>query len=202
MLIRFVGVLAGKTPAAYVIGATLLSVALFAFALIYLFLLARQHMDDDQATCSLWLLAAFPFSVFYGAIYTESLYLLGTVGAFYHFRRREFGWAAVFGVVVGLTRPNGFFICGPLAILALAERRNLRAWLAAAAPAAGVALYSLFVWRLAGNPIAWGLGHAAWGRHYGGLSRLVIERYGYISNAGMLQCVSAQQMRSCSTRWA
>ena len=32
-------------------------------------------------------MAAFPFALFYGALYTESLFLLGAVGAFYHFRR-------------------------------------------------------------------------------------------------------------------
>ena len=44
--------------------------------------------DDDRASYSVWLIATFPFALFYGAIYTESLYLLGAIGAFYHFRRR------------------------------------------------------------------------------------------------------------------
>ena len=37
------------------------------------------------------MLAAYPFALFFGALYTESLFLLAAVGAFYHFRRREFG---------------------------------------------------------------------------------------------------------------
>jgi hypothetical protein len=192
MLVRFVARLGGNGPAAYVLGATLVSVTLFILALVYFYLLAREELDADQAATAVWLLALFPFSVFYGAIYTESLYLLGALGAFYHFRRREFVRAACWGLLVGLTRPNGFFLCAPLGILLLSQLRDRRAWLAAAAPAAGVFLYCLFIWQLAGNPIAWAMGHAAWGRHYGGLSRLVIERYGYISNSGLLQYISLQ----------
>ena len=45
--------------------------------------------DEDAARYAVWLLAAYPFALFYGAIYTESLFLLGAVGAFYHLRRRE-----------------------------------------------------------------------------------------------------------------
>ena len=49
------------------------------------------------ASGAIWLLAAYPFAIFFGAIYTESLFLLGTVGAFYHFSRQQFGRAALLG---------------------------------------------------------------------------------------------------------
>src|SRR4029077_17995170 len=84
-------------------------------ALIYLFNLARDMLDDDHAVAALWLLAAYPFALFYSAYYTESLYLLGVAGAFLHFTRRQYWIAALWGLLVGLTRPNGFFLCVPLA---------------------------------------------------------------------------------------
>jgi hypothetical protein len=59
-------------------------------------------------------------------------------------------------------------------------------------PAVGTLLYSLFVWRLTGNPFAWAAGHAAWGRHYQGLSHLVTERYEYIWHQGVTAYVSQQ----------
>ncbi|HWF86463.1 MAG TPA: hypothetical protein VG222_16505, partial [Vicinamibacterales bacterium] len=74
---------------------------------------------------ALWLIAAFPVSLFYGAIYTESLYLAGAIGGFYHFRKRELGRAAAWAFVVGLTRPNGFFICLPLALLMFDRRSSI-----------------------------------------------------------------------------
>ena len=66
------------------------------------------------------MIAAFPFALFYGAVYTESLFLLGATGAFYHFRRREFTKAGAWGLLVGLTRPNGCFLSFSLALIAIA----------------------------------------------------------------------------------
>jgi Gpi18-like mannosyltransferase len=79
---------------------------------------------------TVWLIAAYPFALFFGAIYTESLYLLGATAAFYHLRRRELWRAGAWGLLVGLTRPNGAFLSVPLALIGggavdtrVAERR-------------------------------------------------------------------------------
>jgi Gpi18-like mannosyltransferase len=128
MLVRLVARLGGNSIAAHVIGGTLVSVAAFAFALAYLYRIASEELTEEQAATVLWLLAAYPFALFFGAIYTESLYLLATVGAFYHFRRSEFARAAAWGVVVGPTRPNGFLLAVPLAIIAFSARGGRRAW--------------------------------------------------------------------------
>ncbi len=127
MLVRVLGLLGGNTLPSFVIAGTVASVVLFGWALVYLYWLAREErLTEDQSAAALWLIAAFPFSLFYGAIYTESLYLAGAIGAFYHFRKREFGRAAAWGFIVGLTRPNGFFICLPLALLMFDQRSSIR----------------------------------------------------------------------------
>ena len=61
---------------------------------------------------------------------------------------------------------------------------------AAAMPVLGMLMYSAFIWRLAGNPFAWLAGHAAWGRHYSGLTAIVSDRYNYIANEGLYGYVS------------
>jgi hypothetical protein len=210
LIVRGVAQLCGNGRAAYVIGATLVSVALFLVALAYLFRLARETLTDEQAAVALWLLAAYPFALFYGAVYTESLYLAGVLGAFYHFRQGQFARAASWGWIVGLTRPNGFLVCVPLAIMAIerwrpwhpavapapsnTSNRLTRASIAAVAmPAVGVLTYSVFVYGLTGSPLAWLAGHAAWGRHYEGLpglTHLVADRYGFIAQAGLLKYAS------------
>src|SRR6185436_18861557 len=97
-------------------------------ALVYLYCFAREMLGDDgEAGAAVWLLATFPFALFFGAVYTESLFLLGAVGTFYHFRRREFLRAGAWGLLVGLTRPPGCFVSVPLAILAVEPL--LPAWL-------------------------------------------------------------------------
>jgi hypothetical protein len=209
MIMRVTARLLGGTSTAFVVAGTLVSFGAFFWGLTYLFRIARDMIgDDDPAAYAVWLIAAYPFALFFGAIYTESLFLLGTIGAFYHFRRRELLRAAAWGLLVGLTRPNGAFLSIALALIAIApwlpmwlnggpaqniERaesgRSLRALVpalaAAAMPGVGVLLYSAFIWSLTGNPLAWEAGHAAWGRDYTGFSALISDRYAWLVNEGV-----------------
>jgi Mannosyltransferase (PIG-V) len=104
-----------------VLAAMLISLVAFGWALVYLFRLAREMLDDDAAAGAVALACAYPFSLFYSAFYTESLFLLTVVGTFYHFRHRQWGPAAIWGLTLGLTRPNGCLISVPLALLALQQ---------------------------------------------------------------------------------
>ncbi len=79
-------------------------------------MLARDDLSDEQSSVALWFLAAYPFAFFYGAIYTESLFLLSAAGAFYHLKHRELVRAGLWGLVAGLTRANGCLLCVPLAL--------------------------------------------------------------------------------------
>lgn len=210
LLIRAAGRLFGGTSIAYLMGGTAVVLVTFFGGLIYLFRLARELLGDDElAGRTVWLLAAYPFALFYSAVYTESLYLLGAVATFYHFRRREWWAAGAWGLLVGLTRPNGCFLSVPLALLAIApwlptanrqlparltggERADVRsiaravpALLAAAMPGIAVLLYSAYMWQLTGDPLTWAEGHVAWGRSYQGLSIVVTDRFRYLSEAGL-----------------
>jgi hypothetical protein len=199
MLVRTVGRLFGHQITGFVLAGVLVSVAAFFGALIYLYQLARHWMDDDAAVMVLWLTATYPFAVFFGAIYTESLFLLGTTGAFYHFTKQQFGRAGVWALLVGLTRPNGVLLALPLAMIAATAKSvspgadsgvtsthlRARALLAAAMPVAGVLLYSAFIWSITGDPFAWLKGQAAWGRTYGGFEELLRSEYKYIANVGL-----------------
>jgi hypothetical protein len=210
ILMRMAGRLLGGSWLAYPWGGTAAAVLAFFGALVYLFRLSRDLLrDEDVAAQAVWFTAAYPFAVFFSAPYTESLYLLGATGAFFHFRRHEYIRAGAWGLIVGLTRPNGCFLAIPLALVAVApwlprwlaggppdparpseDRRPLAPAIAAAAmPGIGMLLYSAFIWRLTGDPLAWAKGHAAWGRAYQGLSVLVVERYNYLSH-GVVQYVS------------
>jgi hypothetical protein len=221
MLMRAVGRLLGGEMTGYVAAGMLISIASFAGALVYIYAFARDRFGDDEARTAIWLLAAYPFAIFFGAIYTESLFLLGTAGAFFHFTKQQFGRAALWGVLVGLTRLNGSLLMLPLDLLALApgvrwdpgqahgstathrgamgsasphdsvSQHPVRALAAASAPAAGLAIYALFIWRLTGDPLAFASGQVAWGRTYQGLGALVAQQYSILANAGLSGYVGA-----------
>jgi len=190
MAVRALALMLGENKLAYAASGTIISLGAFLVALIYMFLLAREYLDDDRAAVAVWLLAAYPFAIFYGAIYTESLFLLGSLGAFYHFRRAEYARAGLWGMLVGLTRPNGMFLSVPLALLAVsrAHRRSLFTGLVTAATCGiGTLIYSAFIWRLTGHPLTWAAGHVAWGRHYQGVLHLITDRYDLIRGAGLYE---------------
>jgi Mannosyltransferase (PIG-V) len=206
MLTRFAARLLGGAPTAFALAGTLISLGAFFGALIYLYRFAREVLNDDEsARGAVWLLAAFPFALFYGAIYTESLFLLGAVATFYHFRHRAYMRAGAWGLLVGLTRPPGCLVSVPLAVLAIEPwlpswlaggpardratpdvRRLVAALASAAMPGVGMLLFSAFIWTLTGDPLTWEKGHAAWGREYTGLGVLVTQRYEWLTKAGGL----------------
>src|SRR5262249_21388722 len=93
------------------------SLAAFCGALVYLYMFARDALGDEKAGYALWLLASYPFAVFFGAIYTESLFLVSIIGAFYHLTKGQLLPAALWGLLAGLTRVNGVLLCLPLALV-------------------------------------------------------------------------------------
>jgi hypothetical protein len=183
-LTRVVGKVFGNSTSAYVAGGVVVSHVAFLWALLYLYRLARVDLgSDEKATWAVRLLAAYPFSLFHGAMYTESLFLLGCVGALVELRNDRPLRAAAWGLLVGLSRPNGFLLAVTLAALVIPSllrmRRVLwtpRAWTLAAAlvaPVAGMLTYSAYVASLTGNPFQWSAQHAAWGRTFTGLGPFV-----------------------------
>jgi hypothetical protein len=180
-------------------GGVLLSIAAFTWASVYVFRLARDLGLSARAHASVSLLAAYPFAAYYSAAYTEGVFLLGSVAAFYHFRRREWPASVLWGVLVGLTRPNGCFLSIALAVLIFEEWRRSRterapypvvvAFAAASAPGIGLVLYSAYIKSLTGSWLAWARVQEAWGRSFEGFAPL--ERgAGWVWNEGLLRVVS------------
>lgn len=182
-------------------GGVLISLLAFAWATVYLWRLARDTIGDERAASAVALLAAYPFAVFFSVPYTESLFLLGAVATIYHFRRAELARAAAWGLLVGLTRPNGCFLSIVLALLMLEKVRRAgltaslngrlaQALASAAAPGVGMLIYSAYVHHLTGAWFGWARLHEAWGRSYSGLAP-VGRAYGWITDEGLLHVVES-----------
>lgn len=177
LLMRWGGAVLGGHP---LLAGTLISLAAFAGAIALLYRLAVLELGEERAWPVILLVSTYPFALFYSAVYTESLFLLLTVGAFYAMRRRYFVRAALAGLAAGLTRPNGFWLALPLVWMVVAAAKDSpsdqtgpREWwrqppriaaiVAALAPLAGVAIFSAYLYLRFGDALAWMHGQAAWG---------------------------------------
>jgi hypothetical protein len=199
LLTRAVGEVVGER---WLLAGFLVSMAAFTGALLYLFRLGRLVCrTPDGPRIAVALLAAYPFAVFFGAVYTESLFLLCACGAFYHAIRRQPLAAAGWAMAAGLTRPNGVLLAAPLAVIvavhAWPRLKQYGTWVAGeggparesgigprwedlfmvAAPAIGLGLYVGYIWSLTGDPLAWMRAQAGWGRGYEGLAAFVPDPF-------------------------
>lgn len=162
----------------------IVSLAAFLWALYYVSRLAGRFGGARAATVAPLLLATYPFAVFFSAPYTESLFLLGSAGAFYHFHRAEWARASLFGILAGLSRPNGCLVSIPLGVMALAplivamrekralvDAREVRGvavrLLVAAMPGLAMLAFTAYLYKLTGVWLAWARMHGAWGRKWG-----------------------------------
>ena len=159
LLLRGGGALVGSTVAA---GAAISLIAMtIAGALLYR--LARLELGVRAASTTVALLAVFPTSLFFSAVYTESLFLALTVGAVYAARREHWLVAGLLGALASATRNAGILLLVPLVLMYLygprdggvAVRRPPPHWLTRAGRA-GAAVWPRFGLRSnRGVPIVW-----------------------------------------------
>ena len=167
-----------------------ISLFAFLFALCYFMKIGTDAIGRERAEGAVLLLATYPFACFFNAPYTESLFLLGTVAATFHFLRGQWLRAASWGLLVGLTRPNGFLLCVPLAILASQLPRppepRIKALGVAVMPVLGMLVFTGYLYTLTGTWFAWSKNHAAWGRSYTGFDPL-LHGLGRLSDDGLVK---------------
>lgn len=88
----------------------------FLAALYVLYKLTEIDYGEKTATASVWLLAFFPTTAFFSAVYTESLFLLLLLLSLYAARRRGWLIAGLLGFLAALTRNPGVLIFAALGL--------------------------------------------------------------------------------------
>ncbi len=146
-----------------------ISWALFAGACVGLYRLTLDHFGRQVAIIAVTLLAVFPFSFYYGAAYTESIYLVLAVWAFVAIERDQWWIAAALAGIASASRPPGLLI-GVCVIFAYLldwyrTRHPLRInILALALTPLGTLAYMLYCWARWGDPLAYvKTSRAGWG---------------------------------------
>src|SRR5262249_44775756 len=66
MTVRVAALFLGNALGSYVLAGVVVSLTFFAVALAYFYRIARLYLDDERAMTALWLIAAYPFAIFFG----------------------------------------------------------------------------------------------------------------------------------------
>jgi len=101
-----------------------ISWASFGIALVLLHRLTDLELGKRAADATVLLLAFTPLSFFFTAVYTESLFLLFSVGTIYAARRERWALAGILGALATLTRVTGILLVVPILIMHLPSRRR------------------------------------------------------------------------------
>jgi Mannosyltransferase (PIG-V) len=91
-------------------------------ALCYLVLLIRRDFDETIAARTVLYLSIFPATLFLSAVYTESLFLLVVVSAFYYARKGCWLLAGLIGAAGAVCRAPGFLLILPFGVEYLAQK--------------------------------------------------------------------------------
>lgn len=168
LLIRAVTPLTGDPLIA---GLIVTNLALLGAAILF-YRLVDEEWGAAVADRAIWYLLIFPMSFFGSAIYSESLFLLVTIGALYAARKGYWESAAMLGFAAALTRLVGLIVAPML----LAEwwlqrqhhpierRPSLAALLAPLTVPLGTGAYMLYLHQTFGDPFAFQKATTAWDR--------------------------------------
>jgi mannosyltransferase PIG-V len=171
LAVRTVGELGGGSRGALLVAAYLVSLAAFVAALYLLHRLVTLELGRPLAAPTLLLLAVFPASLYFGAPYSESLFLLVSVGAFYAARTGRWGWAGTCAAAATATRSAGVLLLVPLVILYLSQERAPRVradalWLLLAP--LGLGAFAAYLAMAHGDGLAFLDVQGAWYREFAG----------------------------------
>jgi hypothetical protein len=153
------------SEAALLVAAFLVSLAAFVGALVLLHRLVELELGRRLAHPTLLLLAVFPAAVYFGAPYSESLFLLLAVGAFYAARTGRWTWAGACAGLASATRSAGLLLLIPLAVIwwdSRPRRPRDAAWLLLAP--AGIAAYAAWLGLVEGDALRFLDVQEAWSR--------------------------------------
>jgi hypothetical protein len=154
LIVRAVRPLLGSTHLAGII----VSNTAFLLACLLLYQQVRSRYDQAVASRTIVLICAYPFSFYFSACYTESVFFLTVVAAFYFGDRQSCFLAGLFAAAAGATRAPGVLCVVALAILYLQHvnfnwrriRPNM-AWILLGLM--GPLGFALYLWHCFGDPL-------------------------------------------------
>lgn len=123
-------------------------------SLILLYKLVRLDYSSKVGWITLLIVLLFPTAFYFGAVYTESLFLFLSVGTFYFYRRQYWWIAALFGILACMTRVFGVLLLPALLIDVFIFKQPFKKWYPLMFIPLGLVFYMIYLYQTVGDPLA------------------------------------------------
>lgn len=136
------------------IAGLLISNISFFFALIVLYKLIILDFSKKISILTIVILLVFPTSFYFGALYSESLFLLLSLLAFYNARKKRWILASVFGFIASATRAFGVLLLIAFLFETYQQKEKFKKWFWILLIPLGLVLYMIYQYSTVGDYLA------------------------------------------------
>lgn len=143
----------------FLIAALLISNASFLAGLLIFYRLVTKIYNAKIAFWSMLFLLSFPTSFYFGSVYTEGVFFLIIVSAFYLFAQDKILWASVIGSFASATRLIGLFLTP-----ALIKNFKIESITPLIIVPAGLVIYMIYLKLAFNNPFYFLTAQSIWGQ--------------------------------------
>jgi hypothetical protein len=112
-----------QVQAVYISGFLISNILFFACLILFYKVTQLVFQNSHLSLISTVFFAFWPGALFYSAVYSESLFMLFALAAFYFLEKENTGKSTVLAVLAALTRSNGFMILIPFAYAGLQRKK-------------------------------------------------------------------------------
>ena len=138
----------------YVVSGLLISNLSFLVSLMFLVRIIKLDFSYLKAPAVIAILLLFPTSLYFGSVYTESLFLALVTGSFYFARTKKWWLAGILGALASYTRFVGIFLFPALLVEWYLQGRKLKHLLPVLLIPAGLLVYMSYLNKTTGDPLA------------------------------------------------
>jgi Gpi18-like mannosyltransferase len=174
LLVKFISLLLHSNP--IIIGIIINQLAFFiSFILIYKYCKNFLHLPEKHVEFTLVLLSISSINIYINILYTESIFMLILLLAFYNLRNEKYWIAAIFGFILSATKIIGVLFVLPFFIYIYKKTKiiNWQMIIQIFLISSGLLLFMLYLFKITGDPIKfvhvqvyWGrLNHVNWFEH-------------------------------------
>lgn len=143
---------------------SLLNQAFILVALQIFYLYLKLFVDELNSRFGVFLLAFSPFSIYFASLYTEALFLLLSLSAFYFLRTNRPYLSAFCGGLLSATRPVGIMFSVPYLYSQLKKSAIKLALYGTLLSCSGLFCYMLYLYYQTGDALAFHHIQKEWGR--------------------------------------